>query len=368
MFTFVKWTREFEESDMSVHSTHSIGGYLGKASMLRAVALFLALGGLAQKLEAQQPGNGAPASSASMAASTPLSLADSWYRIGNGDVLDVQVYNRPQLTVTVRVNERGMINLPLLGEDVPASCRTERELAQEIAAAYVQKNYLRNPQVNVFIKDYQASTVAVLGAVNAAGRFQLQRRVRLLELLLLAGGPSAIASSNIQILHTTEAPPCGPSFADGASAESIEKNIVSYRLSDTMRDSADANPYVRPGDIITVPASGQALIMGNVAKPGPVTVDEQTTLSNAIALAGGVLRDTKGEVRILRPVPGSMEKRDIIVNLTAIRKRQASDVMLQAGDIVEVSPEGGLGMVMKGLMRTLVPTISSLPLRVVAPY
>ena len=293
--------------------------------------------------------------------------ADSWYRIGPGDVIEVTVYNRPQLSTIVRVNERGLVSIPLLGYEFPASCRTERELAREIADGYVKGKFLRNPQVNVFIKEYQANPVAVLGAVNAAGRFQLQRQMRLLELLLFAGGPSATAGNTIRVLHTTDAPPCGPSFADAVSAENIDKNIVSYSLSDTMRGIEEANPYVRPGDVITIPDGGTALIMGNVLKPGPVPVNE-TTLSNAIAQAGGTLPDSKGEVLIRRRVSGSTTTTDVIANLSAIKKRQANDILLQPGDIVEVAASSGFGQVLKGMLRTVVPTMSTLPIRVIRPF
>ena len=305
-----------------------------------------------------------PTSSSASPADDPR--AESWYRIGAGDVLDVRVFNRPQLSVSVRVNEQGMVGLPLLG-DVPATCRTERQLAKEIEALYIQGRFLKTPQVNVFIKDYQASSVAVIGAVNQAGRFQLQRRVRLLELLLFAGGASAIAGPSVHILHTTEAPPCESQVAQGAG-ESIDKNIVAYKLSDTLRSVEEANPFIWPGDIVSVPATGTAIILGNIPKSGPVSVTDQTTLSQAIYLSGGTLPNTRDEVRIRRLVPGSTARTEIVANLSAIRKGHAEDILLKAGDIVEVSSSTGFGSVMKGLMRSIVPTMSTLPVRVIAPY
>lgn len=293
--------------------------------------------------------------------------ADSWYRIGPGDVMDVRVFNRPQLSVTVRVNEQGKITLPLVG-DIPATCRTERELAKEIEGLYVQGRFLRAPQVSVFIKEYQASSVAVIGAVNAAGRFQLQRRVRLLELLLFAGGPSTLAGTSVHILHTAEPTKCETQSPEGGTGESIDKNVVAYKLSETLRSVDEANPFVRPGDIVSIPENGTAFILGNVPKPGPLVVTDQLTLSQAIALSGGTLPDTKDEVRIRRLVPGSTVRNELSANLGAIRKRRADDILLQNGDIVEVSPTSGFGSVMKGLMRSIVPTMSSLPLRVIRPY
>jgi len=78
--------------------------------------------------------------------------------------------------------------MPLLENDIQASCRTERELAADIATGYLK--YVRRPQVDVFVRDYNSEPVAVVGAVHNPGRFQLQRRIHLLELLTFAGGPA----------------------------------------------------------------------------------------------------------------------------------------------------------------------------------
>src|SRR5262245_38713899 len=113
------------------------------------------------------------------------------YRIGPGDILDVRIYNRPQLSRdAVRVEGNGMIRMPLIDTEIQAACLTEGELAKEIATRYAK--YYRNLQVDVFIKEYHAKQVAIIGAVNHQSRFELQRRVRLLELLTYAKGPSPI--------------------------------------------------------------------------------------------------------------------------------------------------------------------------------
>jgi len=83
---------------------------------------------------------------------------------------------------------------------------TEQQLADDIGTRYV--DYLRSPQVDVFIREFQSQPVAVLGAVRAPSRFQLQRRVRLLELLSFAGGPTDNAGRTIQIVHTTTSAAC----------------------------------------------------------------------------------------------------------------------------------------------------------------
>ena len=316
---------------------------------------------------AQQPGrpdgqtpavDQAPASGATNAGAP----AGGRFKIGPGDVLEIRVFNRPQLSrEAVRVDDRGMIRLPLIENDVRASCRSEAELADDIAAGY--RKYLRNPHVDVFVKEYHAQPVAVIGAVNAPGRFELQRRVRLVELLTFAGGPTERAGQHVQVIRAAARVGCGapPASADDSS----EPGLLTFTLEEALKNSAGANPYVQPGDIVSIPEAEQIYVVGNVVKPGGFSLKETTTVSKAIALAGGALPDTKGDkVRVLRYQLGSTGQTEIVVNLNAIRARKADDVVLQAGDIVEVPTSEGKRF-LRGLMGTVAPGISRIPSRVI---
>src|SRR5207245_9498463 len=87
------------------------------------------------------------------------------YRIGPGDVLDIRIFNRPQLSRdAVRVEGSGMIRMPLVDGEIQAACKTEGELAQDIKTAYLK--FDRNPQVDVCIKEYHAREVAAAGDIN----------------------------------------------------------------------------------------------------------------------------------------------------------------------------------------------------------
>src|SRR6185312_1686180 len=135
------------------------------------------------------------------------SINDDRYRIGPGDVLDIRIYNRPNLSRDgVRVEGNGMFRMPLIETEIQAACRTEGELAKEISIRYAR--FYKNLQVDVFIKEYHSKQVAIIGAVNEQSRFELQRRVRLLELLTYAKGPSAKAGQTINIVHSTATSPC----------------------------------------------------------------------------------------------------------------------------------------------------------------
>ena len=285
--------------------------------------------------------------------------ADDRYRIGPGDVLDIRILNRPNLSRdAVRVEGNGMIRMPLIETEIQAACLTEGELAKEIASRYTK--FYRNPQVDVFIKGYHSRQVAIIGAVNDQSRFELQRRVRLLELLTYAKGPSPKAGQTINVVHAPQAWICkSPEVADGSPAFS------SYKLAETLQGLPQANPYLQPGDIVTVPEADQVYVVGNVYTPLTIALKEPITLSRAIAMAGGVRQDTKKDkIRVVRQEPGSAVRKELIVDLSAIEKKRAEDIALLPNDIIEVQTSAG-----KALLRSLIGgagnSITQLPVQVI---
>src|SRR5262245_51056315 len=241
--------------------------------LLSGLAALLAITGLATAVKAQDPSNGTTSTLAEQPAER--------YRIGPGDVLDVRVYNRPQLSRdSVRVEGNGMIRMPLIEGEILAACKTEGELAKEISTRYAR--YYRNLPVDVFIKEYHAREVALLGAVNEQGRYQMQRRIRLLELLTFAKGPSDRAGQTINIVRAPRKDICAP-----AGQVQTEGNFITLRLNDTLRGEESANPYVEPGDIVTIPEAEQVYVVGNVYSPKSLPLKDPITVSRAIAMAGG---------------------------------------------------------------------------------
>lgn len=303
-----------------------------------------------------------PTQNASVTAPSSASPNDR-YLIGPGDVLDIRVFNHPQLSRdAVRVDGRGIISMPMIEDEIQAACRTESELAREIVTRY--RRYQRHPYVDVFVKEYQSRPVAVIGAVNKPGRFQLQRRVRLLELLSFAEGPAERAGGRVQITRTAGGEACDLHASTVSDTDALE-GIISFDLKDTLHGDDKSNPYVQPGDVISLPDAEQAFVVGNVLRPLTIPLKEPVTVSRAVAMAGGTLPDTKsGKVRIIRQTPGRSTKGEIIVDLEAIDKRQAEDVGLQAGDIVDVPTSGGKRF-LRGLVGTINPAISQLPIRVI---
>ncbi|HEY0321706.1 MAG TPA: polysaccharide biosynthesis/export family protein [Pyrinomonadaceae bacterium] len=335
---------------------------------LRAsVVLVILLCAMSQSARAQQTAD-KPSADGQVGIGTnvpsPLSQRDDRYRIGPNDVLDIRVFNKPILSRdNVRVDGRGIIRMPLIETDIQAACRTETELAQEIARLYLK--YQRRPQVDVFVKEYQSQPVAVIGAVNAPGRFQLQRRVRLLELLAFANGPAERAGRSVQIIHSLTPTITCELTAKDDSDEIAVAGFISYNLSETLRGEEKANPFVRPGDIITVPDADQIYVVGNVMKPSAIPLKETITVSRAIAMAGGKMPDTKSDrVRIIRQLSGSTTKTEIFVDLNAIDKRKAEDIVLQPNDIVDVPTASGKRL-LKSFVGAIVPSVAQLPVRIV---
>jgi polysaccharide biosynthesis/export protein len=282
------------------------------------------------------------------------------YRIGPADVLDIRIHNRPQLSrEAVRVEGNGMIRMPLIDTEIQAACRTEGELAKEIAARYAR--YYRNLQVDVFIKEYHSNQVAVIGAVNAQSRFELQRRVRLLELLTYAKGPSPKAGQTINIVHSTAASPC----KQPDETADVSSLFSTYKLSDVLRGDPANNPYLEAGDIVTVPEADQVYVVGNVFMPLTIPLREPVTLTRAIAMAGGLKQDTKKDkIRVLRQEPGATTRKEITVDLAAIEKKSSEDLALLPNDIVDVPTSAGKSF-LRSLIQGVVPGVGQLPVRVV---
>lgn len=314
------------------------------------------------------------------------------YRIGPGDLLDIRVFGHPEMGREARVDNGGRIRIPFLDE-VRAACLTEVELSKVIEDKL--RKYLRAPQVDVLIKDYQSQPVAVMGAVSHPGRFLLQRRVRLLELLALAGGANTTAGSSLNLIRgkdydfcanpalqsaATQAPmpvdkmpgPSKEAAQAGTQSDDTEKlfdgSFVTINLHDLLGGAPAANIYIEPGDIISVPEADQVFLTGGVMRPGPIPLRQATTLLQAIGIAGGFYPDAaKNRIRILRQLPGSSERKEELHDYEAIQKRKAKDVDLLPNDLIEV-PSSTAKSMGRGLLNLVVPTVGQLPLRVVRPY
>lgn len=281
------------------------------------------------------------------------------YRIGFQDTLEIQVYRHPDLTQRVSVNANGTINLFRLDAPLVAVCKTERELADAIAAAY-QKDYLKNPEVNVVAVDQKSQAYAVIGAVGKPGHFFISRPVRLLELLALAGGQSDKAGSRILVARTGSTSNC--KMNETATASEDDYEVLNFSLKDVLE--AKDNIQMRPGDTVSVLDADIVYVYGNVNEQGQVTMKEPLTLTQAIASAKGLRPAAKKDkVRVIRQKQGSSEREEFVYDLGEIDKQKVNDPFLEPNDIVAVS-EDRAKSIMNSIGRSLTNGIPSIFYRI----
>ncbi len=360
------------------------------------IALMIAVIALASAAHAQQPAAQPvrqPASPGQQVLTPAPMLSmrrsgtgeDLSYRIGPGDILDIRVFGRPEMTKDVRVDNFGRIRLPFL-EEIPAACLTEAQLATQIAEKY--KKYLRDPQVDVMVKEFRSQPVAVIGAVGSPGRFQLQRRIRLFELLTHAGGPNNHAGNTVHIYHSGDHDYCTLKDAPGAEARSVASTsasgtspsaeskpapaqaedassfapiLSSLKLRDVMKGVDSANPYVQAGDIISIPEADTFFVTGAVVKPGAYPMVQKITLTQAVALAGGVNGEgARNRVRLVREEPGKETRTEKVYNMDDIHRRKIPDIVLLANDIVEV-PGSTMRVASRNILGVGINMLTALP-------
>ena len=264
------------------------------------------------------------------------------YLLGPGDVLDVRVFGQ-DLNATAEVDSDGNISsLPFLEQPIPAKCRSEKQVQKDIATAY--SKFINSPQVSVRIVARNSRQPAtVFGAVRQAARFQMQRKLRLNELMAASGGFTERASGTIQILHTEPLMCPGPGEeADAAPIDGTRIPMQIVKIAELRMGKLEANPVIRPGDFILVTEAEPVYVTGSVVSPQGVYIRDYLTLTRALAMVGGVRKEAKtSDVRIYRQKPGLPEQETIKADLAAIKKKEKPDILLEPYDIIDV-PEAGM--------------------------
>ena len=249
----------------------------------------------------------------------------SEYRIGPKDQLEIRVAKGDMFNTVARVTEDGKITINYVGEVVVENLTTT-ELERKLAQILVEKELMRDPQVQVSVKDFQSRLVSVLGAVKEPGMVQLMGRQTLMQVISKAGGITRDAGREIIIIRRQP---------DGTS------NALHIPVEDLfMKGETKFDVPLEPADIVNVQVDRevQVYVMGQVKNPGALKVLQSRipTVTQAIAQAGDFTeRARRGRVIIRRQDPGGAE-REIIVDVAAILTNKAKDVPLQENDIVFV--------------------------------
>ncbi|HRD01543.1 MAG TPA: polysaccharide biosynthesis/export family protein [Candidatus Saccharicenans sp.] len=245
------------------------------------------------------------------------------YVIGPRDLLEIKVFELPEFDQTVRVSEDGSITLPLIG-NIQIGGLTKDKAEKKLSE--LLEKYIKRAQVSIFIKEYQSSRVAIIGAVEKPGMYELVGRQSLLQMISQAGGFKDTAANEIYVLREGQ---------DGTTA-SINIDLEELLIN----GNQNLNIPIQANDVINVPVDKQIniYVFGEVKQPGALQVkmSKKITLLQAIAQAGGLSENaTKRGVTIKRRDKSGQEV-NISVNLNDIIKGKKKDIPLQEGDVVIV--------------------------------
>jgi polysaccharide export outer membrane protein len=231
------------------------------------------------------------------------------YVIGPQDVLTVAVFDQPDLGGKYAVELDGSFTFPLVGR-VKAGGMTIRDFEGELKNRLAD-GFFRNPQVTVAIEQYRSQRVFVTGEVRNPGAYSLTGDMTLIEALAKAGSTTQTASDEVVVVRGGK----GADLALGTDAdESNEK--IRINLKDLQSGAIGAtNIDLRDGDTIYVARAELVYVFGQVKTPGSYSIKTDTTVLQALSLAGGVMPNgAMNRARIIRMVNG--EKKELRVELT----------------------------------------------------
>lgn len=271
------------------------------------------------------------------------------YVIGPEDVLDIDVFNVPELTKTVRVANDGTISLALLGHVQAAGCTTE-QLRKELERRWGQ-SYLENPQVTVFVREFHAQPVSVIGAVERPSIYELRGPRTLIEILSMAGGLAKLGTAPGRTIVVTRRGGFGEELQLVAGMNLVGADKVEINLQRLLYSrEAGLNIDIKPFDTVSVSRADIVYVVGDVKRPGGfVLADrENLTVLQALALAEGLNGTaSKRQARIIRRnADGS--RTEIPVDLTRVLNGKSQDLELAANDVLFVPVSAGKAAARRG--------------------
>ena len=281
------------------------------------------------------------------------------YIIGPEDLLDIAVFEAPELNRSVRVSASGEIALTLVGP-LRAAGLSSREL-ESVLQELLRHSYIKDPHVTVFVREIHSHAVSVFGAVRKPGVMQIRGPRSLVEILSMAEGLAEDAGDTVLVIrgpgldarspssalrepsggelayatHSSGDPTISKSSAPTTSSVSVEIEIKQ------LLESADpqANVTVNPGDLVKVSRAGVVYVVGEVRKPGGFLLKNNENISalQVIALAEGLTRTSaKNQARIIRNDAESGGRSEIPLPLAKILAGKHPDLTLRPNDIVFV--------------------------------
>lgn len=243
-------------------------------------------------------------------------------QVAEGDLLDIVIFDTPELSGRYRVNLKGDILLPLAGT-LHVAGLTIAEITDAVSQRYKDAEILVNPEVTVFVAEFTHRTITITGEVRSPGVYSIAASRTLTDTLAMAGGLNDIASRTVSIVHAAD-----------------PKNIIHVTLNvgaQTPESIEEGRMQILPGDSIFVARSGVVYLVGELARPGGYQVEHNNrlTLLEAVALAGGMTRTAKAsQSRLIRRSLTGRE--ELTVNLQKVLYGGGPDMLLTDGDILFV--------------------------------
>lgn len=253
------------------------------------------------------------------------------YRLGPEDLIRVTIFTIPESegargvtprVMEARISHLGAITLPLLGE-IPVQGLTISEAEHKLQGLY--DRYIQHPQIGVHVSEYRSQRVAVVGAVQNPGVFELSGPKTVVDVLAIAKGLGGNASSQIQLYRQTP---------EGRTSYVIDLLTLTKGIGS---DVGVLTLPVQSGDVITVPEAGSFFVDGAVRRPGSFPLTRPYTVSQALVMAGGVDRELAktSAITLFRRRAGA-EPENVSLNLSDILSGEAQDPAVGAEDVIVV--------------------------------
>jgi len=256
--------------------------------------------------------------------------ANKNYVIGAEDVLQITVWDHDDLSRTVTVSADGYFSFPLIGR-IKAGGLTVRGL-EAYLAKLLDQDYIVNPQVTITVADFKSQKVFILGEVKSPGAYYLSKNDTVLEVISKAGGVTPGAGREIIIARPK---PGAASGDQPASLDSQTSQLQRVDVQALLAGDVQNNLIVQDNDTIYVPKASQFSVFGEVQKPGSYPLESETTVLEALSIAGGPTSNADTQtLELLRKDEGAQRK--IVLNMKQLLEARTGDeeFLLQDGDVL----------------------------------
>jgi polysaccharide biosynthesis/export protein len=245
--------------------------------------------------------------------------------IGEGDLLQVSVFEAKELEKTVRVSSRGFVSLPLVGQ-VQVSGLTAIEAEEKIEAMY-EARFIKDPHVSVFVEEQISQRITLVGQFKKPGTYDYLSNQRLLDVIALGGGLSEQAGQIVQVRRTRH-------------VHQGQPNTFIVDLDRLIKDGdVELNIRLIGGDVLFIPEAGVFFVGGAVRRPGAYPIKHKTVVQEGLVEAGGFESSAKKDKIKLVRMTESGERKIIELDMN---ETSSNEMALKDRDILIVC-EGGLG-------------------------